>query len=92
MLQRIAIHTKIREVNLVPLPHLRFSERFGGRPTPEPVKPDEVTDSAKVGLSQLVSELRDNALPSLTKMWIASQRGNPQNPCRSGVSIGMFRL
>lgn len=75
----------------MPLPHQRFSDRFGGRPTPEPVKPDEVTDSAKVGLNQLVSELRDNALPSLTKMWIATNEELRRIAPEGGVSIGMFR-
>jgi len=55
----------------MPIPNQRFSDRFGGRPKPEPVKPDELPDSAKIGLVQLIGELRDKALPSLTKMMIA---------------------
>jgi hypothetical protein len=75
----------------VPLPHQRFSDRFGGRPLPDPVKPDEVPDSAKVGLNQLISELRDIALPSLTKMWIAAHEELRRIAPEDKVSIGMFR-
>jgi hypothetical protein len=75
----------------VPLPHQRFSDRFGGRPTPEPVKPDEVPDSAKVALNQLVSELRDKALPSLTRMWIAANEELRRIAPEGGVSVGIFR-
>jgi hypothetical protein len=75
----------------VPLPHQRFSDRFGGRPIPDPVRPDEVPDSAKVGLNHLVSELRDNALPSLTKMWIAAHEELRRIAPADGVSIVMFR-
>lgn len=75
----------------MPLPQQRFSDRFGGRPATEPVKPDEVPDSARVGLNQLVSQLRDNALPSLTKMWIAANEELRKVAPEGGISIGMFR-
>jgi hypothetical protein len=74
----------------MPLPAQRFSGRFQVRPLPQPVKPDEVTDSAKVGLNRLVSELRDNALPSLTRMWKAVN-DELGRIAPGGLHEGMFR-
>jgi hypothetical protein len=75
----------------VPFPNQRFSDRFHVRPKPEPVSPDQVPDSAKVGLIQLVTELRDSALPSLTKMWTAINEEIRKIPPEGGVAIGMLR-